>query len=43
MNYEVQIITDAVFFKFLENMKQAFQGMLVGKYPAADVHKSEDV
>jgi len=35
-NYEVEIKTEDAFFHFLENMKCDFQGMSVGKYPAAD-------
>lgn len=39
-NYEVDAKTKDAFFKFLENMKQAFQGMLVGKYSAADLEQT---
>jgi len=35
-NLEVEVKTEDAFFWFLENMKRDFQGMLVGKYPAAD-------
>ncbi|MCK5608947.1 hypothetical protein KAR91_44145 [Candidatus Pacearchaeota archaeon] len=35
-NYGVEMIEEDSFFKFLEKLKKDFQGMWVGKYPAAD-------
>jgi hypothetical protein len=39
-NYDVEIKTKDAFFEFLEAMKRDFQGMLVGKLPAAENEKS---
>ena len=36
-DYEVEVKTEDAFFEFLENMKRDFQGMLVGKLPAAEI------
>ncbi|OPY88299.1 MAG: hypothetical protein A4E71_00510 [Smithella sp. PtaU1.Bin162] len=36
-NYEVDIIQEDALYRFVENMRRSFQGMYVGKYPAADV------
>ncbi len=36
-DYQVNIIKKDALFNFVESMKRDFQGMLVGKYPAADI------
>jgi hypothetical protein len=40
-NYDIEIKTKNAFFEFLQNMNRDFQGMLVGKLPAAEDEKSE--
>jgi hypothetical protein len=40
-NYDIEIKTKNAFFEFLQSMNRDFQGMLVGKLPAAENGKSE--
>lgn len=42
-DYKIDIKTKDAFWEFLKNMKRDFQGMLVGKYPAADEGAVMDV